>query len=416
MNDVGIAQRLLILAPTGRDAALAASILGDAGTLCECCETLDTVCDRLEKGAGALLIAEEAVAGTRGARLHEWLAQQPSWSDLPILILARHGADSAAVAQSMEQLGNVTVLERPTRVSALVSAARTALRARQRQYQIRDHLAARRSAEEALRDADRRKDEFLAMLAHELRNPLAPLRNSLHVLRATNRGDTTLERLGAIMERQLSNLVRLVDDLLEVARITRGKIELRCEAIDIAAVARGAIETSRPLIDVAGHRLDVTLPQEPMMLEGDAVRLNQVISNLLNNAAKYTDPGGHIRLTMEREGEWLAIAVRDNGIGIAPEDQKLVFEKFRQTGSTLTRQHGGTGLGLSIVRELTKLLGGDDVHLDSQLGRGSVFSIRLPIQLADAPADELSLGRSGVNLTDPRRNETRFFTSAGTQG
>ena len=379
VNDVGIAQRLLILAPTGRDAALAASILGDAGTLCECCETLDTVCDRLEKGAGALLIAEEAVAGTRGARLHEWLAQQPSWSDLPILILARHGADSAAVAQSMEQLGNVTVLERPTRVSALVSAARTALRARQRQYQIRDHLAARRSAEEALRDADRRKDEFLAMLAHELRNPLAPLRNSLHVLRATNRGDTTLERLGAIMERQLSNLVRLVDDLLEVARITRGKIELRCEAIDIAAVARGAIETSRPLIDVAGHRLDVTLPQEPMMLEGDAVRLNQVISNLLNNAAKYTDPGGHIRLTMEREGEWLAIAVRDNGIGIAPEMLGRVFDLFTQAERGYNRTHGGLGIGLTLVKRLVEMHGGTITARSEGLGRGSELVLRLPL-------------------------------------
>src|SRR5262249_41368785 len=160
-----------------------------------------------------------------------WLASQPPWSDLPLIILARPGADSASVAQAMDRLGNVTVLERPTRVSAIVSAVRTALRARQRQYQIRENPAEHRPNEEALRDADRRKDEFLAILAHELRNPLAPIYNSLHILRLTGSQDSTTERVAEMMERQVKHMVRLVDDLLEVSRISRGKIELRKELL-----------------------------------------------------------------------------------------------------------------------------------------------------------------------------------------
>ena len=163
----------------------------------------------------------------------------------------------------MDLLGNVTVLERPTRVAALVSAVRAALRARQRQYQIRDHLAERERAE-ALREADRRKDEFLAMLAHELRNPLAPIRNSLHILRLTGRDDPAAERVGEMMERQVNHMVRLVDDLLDVSRITRGKIELRKEPVELAAVVRSAVETSRPLIEAAGHQLTVAIPPEPL--------------------------------------------------------------------------------------------------------------------------------------------------------
>jgi signal transduction histidine kinase len=196
----------------------------------------------MERGAGAVLLAEEAIEPDQ---LVEWLVRQPPWSDLPMLVLARSGADSAAVAQAMDLLGNVTVLERPMRVASLVSALRTALRARQRQYQIRDHLAQRQRAEEALREADRRKDEFLAVLAHELRNPLAPIRNSVHILRLTSQNDPATHHVGEMMERQVNHMVRLVDDLLEVSRITRGKIELRKEKIELAAVVRSAVETSR---------------------------------------------------------------------------------------------------------------------------------------------------------------------------
>ena len=178
-----IERRVLVLAPSGKDAALTEAILGRAGLDCLRCADLDEVCAALPLGAGAVLLVEEAVTPGRSVRLAEWLARQPPWSDLPVLVLARPGADSAAVAQAMDQLGNVTVLERPLRVAALVSAVRTALRARARQYEARAHFV-------ELREADRRKDEFLAVLAHELRNPLAPIRNGLELLRLSDRSNT----------------------------------------------------------------------------------------------------------------------------------------------------------------------------------------------------------------------------------
>ncbi|MBX9626402.1 MAG: HAMP domain-containing histidine kinase, partial [Gemmataceae bacterium] len=205
--------------------------------------------------------------------------------------MARPGADSAAVARAMDRLGNVTVLERPTRVAALVSAARAALRARDRQYQIRDHLADKERAAEVLREQDRRKDEFLAVLAHELRNPLAPVRNGLQVLRMGGLPDPAAGRAVDMMDRQVGHMVRLVDDLLEVSRVTRGKVDLRRESVGLAAVVRAAVETSRPVVDAAGHELTVSLPPDPVTLDADPVRLAQVFANLLNNAAKYTDRG-----------------------------------------------------------------------------------------------------------------------------
>jgi two-component system, sensor histidine kinase len=215
--------RVLVLAPTGRDGPLTEDVLQRAGIACETLPDLDAVCAALEDGAGALLIAEEAIALTHAAALARWLATQPPWSDLPVLLLARQGADSSPIAEAMELLGNVTVLERPLRVAALVSAIRAALRARQRQYQAREHLAARERGERELREADRRKDEFLAILAHELRNPLAPMLNSLHVLRASAEPAQRRHAV-AVMDRQLGHLVRLVDDLLDVSRITTGKL------------------------------------------------------------------------------------------------------------------------------------------------------------------------------------------------
>jgi signal transduction histidine kinase len=192
-------------------------------------------------------------------------------------------------------------------------------------------------------------------------------------------------------------------------------MEVSLEEFSLRDLVESQAAMVRPLADQKNIQLTAEVDANLPIIKQDAKKLAQILNNLLSNAIKFTPEGGTVELACRQDRAHFVLSVRDNGIGIAPEDQKLVFEKFRQTGSTLTRQHGGTGLGLSIVRELTKLLGGDDVHLDSQLGRGSVFTIRLPIQLSDGPSDELSLGRSGINLTDPRRNETRYFSSAGTQ-
>jgi PAS domain S-box-containing protein len=230
-------------------------------------------------------------------------------------------------------------------------------------------------AEEALREADRRKDEFLATLAHELRNPLAPIRNALEILRMTGGG----ERIRETMERQVAQLVRLVDDLLDVSRITRGKVKLRTARIDLASVVEGAVETSRPVIEAAGHRLTVAPAPGPLVLEADPARLAQVLSNLLNNAAKYTEPGGQIWLTVEREASHAVLRVRDTGIGIPADMLQRVFEMFTQVDRSAGHAQGGLGIGLALVRSLVQLHGGAvQAHSDGP-GQGSEFTVRLPL-------------------------------------
>jgi len=238
-------------------------------------------------------------------------------------------------------------------------------------------ISDRKRAERELRDADRRKDEFLAMLAHELRNPLAPIRNGLHLLRVSAPGSEPAEQARAMMERQLGHLIRLVDDLLEVSRISSGKIELRREPVELARAVLSAVETSRPAIDAARHRLDVRLPPEPVVLHADLVRLAQVIANLLNNAAKYTDPGGRIALAVRCEGGEAVISVRDNGIGIAAEMLPRLFDMFTQADRA--RAQGGLGIGLALARRLAELHGGRIEAKSDGPGQGSEFAVRLPI-------------------------------------
>jgi len=370
--------RVLLLAPTVKDATLAASVLEEAGIECVGCTNVAHVRRELDSGVGAVLLPEEAVRPERGEPLIEWLRGQPPWSDLPVVVLARPGADSAAVAQAMDLLGNVTVLERPMRVVALVSAVRTALRARQQQYQIREHLAEHQRAEGALRDADRRKDEFLAILAHELRNPLAPIRNALQILRLTQPHDAAAEHVAEVMDRQVSLMVRLVDDLLEVSRISSGKIDLRTGQVDVAAVVHSAIETSRPLIEAGGHDLVLEIPGTPLTLDGDFVRLTQVVANLLNNAAKYSDPGGEIRVRVGRDAEAVTIAVRDRGKGIPPDMLPRVFELFVQLDRDNRWAQGGLGIGLTLAKTLVELHGGTVEARSGGTGQGSEFIVRLP--------------------------------------
>jgi PAS domain S-box-containing protein len=241
-----------------------------------------------------------------------------------------------------------------------------------------------KTVEEALREADRRKDEFLAVLAHELRNPLAPIRNALHVLRFPGAGVETFARMRDMMERQVRQMARLVDDLLDVSRIGRGKIELRRERLDLAAVVQSALETSRPLIEAGKHELTVSLPNQPVYVTGDQTRLSQVLANLLNNAAKYTTDGGHVWLTARLEGDEAVVRVRDNGAGILAEMLPHVFEMFTQAGRLLDRSDGGLGIGLTLVRRLVELHGGTVEAISAGAGRGSEFIVRLP-SAANAP-------------------------------
>jgi signal transduction histidine kinase len=260
----------------------------------------------------------------------------------------------------------------------------------------------RSETEAALRQADRSKDEFLATLAHELRNPLAPLRNGLELLRLSGADAGTRTRLHDVMARQVGHMVRLVDDLLEVSRITRGKVELRKEEVELGAIARVAVETSRPWLEAAHHELELDLPSEPLLIHADPVRLSQILSNLLNNAAKYTPDGGKIRLSVRRDGAEVVASVRDNGIGIAAAMLPRVFDLFMQIEHGIARAHGGLGIGLTLVRSFVALHGGSVEARSEGSGRGSEFIVRLPLVAPKAGegASDAGLERPGLA---PRR-------------
>jgi len=239
-------------------------------------------------------------------------------------------------------------------------------------------------AEEGLRDAARRKDEFLAMLAHELRNPLAPVANAIEIMR-THSGREPAERARAVVERQLGHMTRLIEDLLDVSRINTGKITLKTQRLDLVAAVERAIETTRSFISASAHTLSVQLPPEPLYGNVDPVRLEQVVTNLLNNAAKYTEPGGQIRVCVERFGECARIRVRDTGIGISPGLLGQVFDLFTQGERGLDRSQGGLGLGLTLVRNLVHLHGGSVEALSEGPGCGSEFVVTLPLAEAVVP-------------------------------
>ena len=238
---------------------------------------------------------------------------------------------------------------------------------------------AMRQSEEELRELDQRKNEFLATLAHELRNPLAPLRNGLEVMRLASANPATVEKARAMMQRQLSQMVRLVDDLLDVSRVSRGKIELRREDVELSAVLRNAIETSQPLMAERNHQLVTRIPQERIVIHGDVTRLSQVFWNLLNNAAKYTLPGGVIELAAVAEGAEIEVSIRDNGIGIPHDMQSRVFDIFTQVDRSLEKSQGGLGIGLSIAKRLVQMHAGTISVRSEGHNKGSVFTVRLPV-------------------------------------
>jgi signal transduction histidine kinase/DNA-binding response OmpR family regulator len=540
-------ERVLVLAPTSADAGLSGVILKEAGVETSIFKNLTALASDIDESVAAILLTDEVFVATDVPTLLEALRRQPPWSDLPIILLSSAGADSAAAAWAIELLGNITVLERPVRLTTLVSSVRSAIRARRRQYELRDQfvdlaraeatlrnqserqrllgeaaavllstdepdammhalfakiaphfgldsyfnymlndaadtlwlesfdgilteearaierldigesvcgfVASRRQpyvcselqssddplvqslktygmrvyacfpliaesrllgtlsfasrqrdrfdAEEVeflqtichyvtaayervrlireLRDADRRKDEFLATLAHELRNPLAPIRNALHIMQLADDDGAAIEQARSMMERQLKQMVRLIDDLLDVSRITRGKLDLRKERVDLAAVIGNAVDTTRPLIEAAGHSLTVSLPPHPVYLDADPMRLAQVFSNLLNNAAKYTDRGGRLWLTASRDGGDIVIAVRDTGVGIPAEALSTVFDMFAQVDRSLEKSQGGLGIGLTLVKRLVELHGGTVEARSDGPGKGSEFIARLPI-------------------------------------
>jgi PAS domain S-box-containing protein len=243
----------------------------------------------------------------------------------------------------------------------------------------------RKVLEQSLREADRRKDEFLATLAHELRNPLGPIRHAAAVLHVHSMPLPEQKWASEVIDRQVQQMARLLDDLLDVSRITRNRLELRTASTPLADIVKSALELAQPLVESQRHRLSLSLPDEPLILQADAARLAQVFANLVNNAAKYTDPGGDIALAARREGDAVVVSVKDNGIGIAPAHLPVVFDMFSQAEPALQRAHGGLGIGLSLVRALVQMHGGTVTAHSDGVGRGSEFVVRLPLQAAATP-------------------------------
>lgn len=381
----GPGQRILLLLSTQRDARLTRELLERNGLQALACPDAEAMSSEIRRGVGAVLVSEEclAVAGAH-AMLVSVLQEQPRWSDLPILIMTRSGADSITLGDAIRTLGNVTLLERPMRVAALVTSLRSALRGRERQYQLRDHIVELERARDSEARAARRKDEFLAMLAHELRNPLAPVRNALHIL--MNGGADDPERrsqLQEMMSRQVEHMVRLVDDLVEVSRLSRGTVHLQRERLDLRDVLRNATELSQPLIDARGQHLEVDLPDRPLPIEADPVRIAQVFGNLLNNAAKYSGAGDRIELSARLEEGHALVRVRDTGMGIEPEVLPRVFELFTQGRRSLPQAQDGLGIGLALARSLLEMHGGAITAHSDGPGSGAEFVARLPLAGAD---------------------------------
>jgi PAS domain S-box-containing protein len=327
----------------------------------------------------------------RGAeRLYGYGAAEVVGRPVAVLIPEDHIDDSPAIMQRLRRGERVEHYEtvrlardgRRIDVSLTVSPIRNAEGRIIGASKIARDISERKRLIEQLRDQDRLKDDFLATLAHELRNPLAPIRTGVQLIRRAGYSPALLEKACPMMERQLEQMVRLIDDLLDVSRISRDKLELRKEWVELATVVQSAVETSRPLIEAASHSLTVSLPQEPILLDADAVRLAQAFSNLLNNAAKYTDRGGHIWLTAESSGNGTpgeaVVRVRDTGVGIPADKLPHIFEMFVQADRS-ERALGGLGIGLTLARRLIQLHGGTLSAVSAGPGAGSEFTVRLPV-------------------------------------
>lgn len=379
-------QRVVLGMATSKDVATTSELLAKAGIESQGCANPTQLPDELAKGAGAFLLVEEVLGPPVVTALARALHDQPPWSDLPVMVLARQGAGSSTVAHALESFPNVTVFEKPVRMASLVAAVRSALRARRRQYELRDML-------NGLREADQRKTEFLATLAHELRNPLAPISNVLTLLSLTKPDADEAARYHALMRRQVDHMVRLVDELMEVSRITRGKIEMQRTPVLLQAVINDAVEQCRASIEAAGHALTVDAPHELMIVRGDAVRLTQVFSNLLNNGAKYTPPGGALRLTVRREGGEAVVDVTDDGVGLAPHMLEPIFDMFVQVSERSKLAQGGLGIGLTLAKSLVEMHGGTIAARSAGLGLGSTFTVRLPLESSAAPGGTASVSR-----------------------
>jgi signal transduction histidine kinase/ActR/RegA family two-component response regulator len=363
----------IVVSPNRSDAELTCNLLEEAGINAIQASDVLSLLPRLPANLGCAVIVEEALSRNAVDALSEVLSCQPPWCDFPFIIIS--GQENMPVSildRLFPYSGNITLLQRPLSPATILSAVRVALLARRRQYEVRDLLSQR---ERAMRS----REEFLAMLAHELRNPLAPIRNAAHVLKTLPINDPVFLKARGLIEKQVLHMSRLVNDLLDVTRLELGKVQLQREPMLLNAAISSALESCAEMIAARAHTLHMNLTSATLQIDGDPIRIEQIISNLVANAAKYTPRGGVIEVRSECEGHHAMLSVIDNGMGISPGLENTIFELFSQDEKTLARSEGGLGIGLTVVKRLVDLHGGSIEATSLGVNKGARFVVRLPL-------------------------------------
>ncbi|HEY3821015.1 MAG TPA: ATP-binding protein [Polyangiaceae bacterium] len=376
--------RVLVYAMFGADAAHTTRLLASVGITCKACPDMADLCNSIAEGAGAVFLAEETLVPAVAHQLMDCIDQQPIWSDLPVVVSVVEreiiGAGYGLVA-SLGQRANITLLERPVNARAMLRAVQSALRARRRQYEMRDLVEAVAAARDLAEASSRARDEFLATLSHELRTPLNAILGWTRMLRSGMLDTPKRDRALATIERQAVAQTQLIEDLLDVSRAASGKLRVSLRSMDPSDAVQSALEAVRPAAQAKGIELlaDIDVTAGPVL--GDKDRLEQVMWNLLNNAIKFTPASGHVRVSLVRSERDVEIVVADDGVGISPEFLPHVFERFRQADASSTRSYGGLGIGLSIVKSVVELHGGSVTASSGGPGQGSTFCVLVPLAL-----------------------------------
>ena len=368
-----------IVSPNPVDGELAVDLLRENGVEALTFASLTELAARLDAHTGCVVVVEEALIAEEIPALREAIARLPAWADLPLIFVARDmGMLGALAAGAFPQSGNVTLLQRPLSPHTLASAVQVALRASAHQREVGELIAQREQAVQA-------RDEFMAMLAHELRNPLAPMHYSLYMLRMQNPQDPLVQKSLEILSRQVDHIVHMVDDLMDVARLERGKVSLQKRRVDLNRVAAAGVESCLPTAQARGLQLSVQFDAATLPVDADPVRIEQIVCNLVNNAIKFTPKAGEICVATAGDQGQAVLTVEDSGSGFEPQIAEQLFAPFLQVNPTLARSAGGLGIGLTIVRRLTELHGGSVLATSPGPGKGARFTVRLP--LASGPLD-----------------------------
>ena len=390
-----LADRVVVLAPLGRDASVICSALAGSAISCVTAHDIDEMTTRVDEGASAVLLTEEALSPASVDAIRSAFSRHPSWSDLPILLLLGEGdrlvTESNRRVAAMCAAANVTVLVRPVPGVALVTAVKAALRARSRQYEVRDLIQREQAARLEAEQANRLKDEFLATVSHELRTPLNAILLWSRLLISGRVDQRTVNDAITSIERSAHAQSRLIEDLLDVSRMVNGHLRLQVQEIELAPVAEEVLAVVKAMAEAKNIRLESIIDPTAGRVLADADRMRQVVWNLLGNAVKFTPVGGRVSIDLRRQAQHVAIRIEDSGEGIAPEFLPQVFERFRQADAASSRRHSGLGLGLSITRQLVELHGGSVDVASPGLGSGATFTVRMPLARREPALEELPI-------------------------